>query len=542
MFRKVTKTGPATLTIALPSKWAKNNNLKPGSYIEIQENPSSLIIAPEQTPTHTIKITYNENFIENMLEKLFLEAESKIIIESQQQLPSLDALIKKFPGFQIIEQQPNKITINRTLKPSIDNPEALIKRCYLIIKEALYENPPTFPDDLNNLIWLLQLNKQSPAQILLLRNILTEVSNFKSPVHDDAYSLLKNIFLLLYKQKYSFNVRDANKIKNIFKEKNELFEKFFEKSNQKLALAKLFHAINLLEQLHREISYQQSILEMNVFESKIKKPLIGVCLKNQSNKFWAVDVKESMELKAFENKDVEYLFDAPLSDFDIVSQEKILKKFIDKKVKGIILAPVEPGMMQKTINKINELNIPLIILDTDIELNNKYTFIGFDNFKGGYLTGLNLKKKLSTKSNVLIIEGHLKGNFSERIIGFKKALGTNYNIDIIRGDFQESVAYEQTIKVFNKKEYKAIFATSDNMALGAIKALEKLNKNAIVCGFDRTVEGIKAMNQGKLFSDVNTKPKELGVLAVQTMTDLLSKKLVPQKIIYDLELIGQSTA
>ena len=537
MFRKVTKTGPATLTMAIPSKWAKNNNLKPGSYIELQETSTSLIIKPQQTPLETIKIKYDENLIENMLEKLFLEAKSKIIIEHEQDLLKLDDLIKKFPGFQIIDEQPNKITINRILKPNIENPDALLKRSYLIIKESLKENPPSFPKDLSNLIWLLQLSKKSSKQVLLLKNTLLELSKLKNPVHDDAYSLLRNIFILIYKQKYSFNSKDTNKLKSIFKQKDDLFEKFFQNSNQKLILAKLFYAINLLEQLQKEILYKQSILEMSKKEPKNKKILIGVCLKNQSNKFWAVDVKESIKLKASENKELEYLFEAPLSDFDTVSQEKILKEFIEKKVKGIILAPVEPEKMKKTIDKINELNIPLIVIDTDIELDNNYTFIGFDNFKGGFLSGQNLKNKIPKKSNILILEGHLKGNFSQRIDGFKKALGEGYTFDLVKGDFQESKAFEQTLSALNKKDYQAIFATSDNMAMGAIKAIEKLNKKVLVCGFDRTDEGVKAMKQKKLFSDIDTKPKELGILAVQTMNDLLNKKLTAKKIQYDVELI-----
>lgn len=543
MFRKVTKTGPATLTIAIPSKWAKNNNLKPGSYVEIQETTSSLIISPELSPrVESIKIKYDEELIENMLEKLFLEAESNIIIESQEQLPDLNSLIRKFLGFQIVEQQPNKIIINRTLKPSIENPSAIIKRCYLVLKESLFENPPVFPQDLNEMIWLLQLNQQIPKEILLLKNIILELSARKSPVNDDAYALIRNIFITIYKQKYSFHSKDTNHLKNIFKEKNSLFEKFFEKEkssqkSQNLILAKLYYVVNLLEQLHKEIMFAQSILALESREEKFKKRVIGVCLKNQSNKFWAVDVRESMELKASETKNHDYLFEAPLSDFDVIAQEKILKKFLEKKVKGIILAPVQPKKMQKIIDKINEAGIPLIILDTDIELNNKYCFIGFDNYKGGFLTGQNLKEKIPKCSNVLVIEGHLEGNFSERVTGFKDALGSDYQVDVVKGDFQESKAYEATILALNKKDYKAVFATSDNMAMGVIKALSKLNKDLFVCGFDRTLEGIKAMREGKLFSDVNTKPKELGVLAVQTMNDLLSNKLVPQKIIYDLDLV-----
>jgi ribose transport system substrate-binding protein len=548
MFRKVTRTGPSTLTIALPAKWAKNHNLKPSSFVELKETETSLVIIPtSQTSDKSqnyAKITYNELLIEDMLEKLFLEAESTIIVESESEIPkSINKVISKFPGFNIIDIQPKKIIIDRTLTPTLNKPEAMIRRCYVIIKESLHENPPKFPEDLNDLLFILQLHQVQEKEIFILREILNTLAKIKTPVHDDAYSLLKMFFVMLHKQKYNFSNAEAEKINHIIEKINEMFAVYFKSRNSPIELSELYHGAQMMAQLHKEIVRQQSIHVLGEKEErqKIKKFRVGVCLKNQSNKFWAQDVKSNMEETASEYKDTEYVFDSPLTDFDISSQEKILNKFISEKLDGIILAPVEPKKLDKIIEKVNKLNIPLLILDTDLELpNRKYTFIGFNNYKGGQLTANNLKKYLNKKSEILVIEGHSEGNFSQRAEGFINEIEKIHNIRFVRGEFQESVAYKKTLNYMKKHKVDAIFATSDNMATGAIKAAEQLNKKALVCGFDRTEDGMQAMNEGKLLSDVDTKPKEMGILAIQTMNSLLNKKTVADRIEYNIEIVTKT--
>lgn len=545
MFRKISKTGPASLTISLPVKWVKKHNLKQGEFLEVKEANNKLIISSDiGEKTETIKIKYNEILIENMLEKLFLESKSTIIIESETKIPkTIIHLVNQFPGFKITELSNKKAVINRVLKPTLNKPQALLRRNYFVLKEALTHNPPKFSSDLLDNIFLLQLLQERPKEIFIIKELYNVLQNIKNPIYDDAYALFKLLFNKIYLQKYKFSSEDTKKILNILSKTEELFKEYFKKTKRPLQISQIYYCVQLLNQLHKEIIYKQSITELSKSnEMKTKKFKVGVCLKNQSNQFWAGDVKESMEKTSLENKNIEFIFNSPLTDFNVKSQEKILNKFISKKVDGIILAPVIPKTMKKTIRKINKLKIPLLILDTDIELEEmKYTFIGFDNFKGGKITGNYMKKFIKEGSHILILKGHLKGNFEERVTGFKTAMGNKYKFSTKIGEFQESVSFEKTLSFVKKNKIDAIFATSDNMAIGAIKAMEKLGRKIPVSAFDWTEEGKRIMQEGEIISDVNSKPKKMGVLAVQTMNDLLNKKIVANRIEYDIEFIKQSS-
>ncbi|MBW3000301.1 substrate-binding domain-containing protein [Candidatus Woesearchaeota archaeon] len=541
MYRKVTRTGPATLTIALPAKWVKEHNLKPGQYVEVDESEADLIISPgiEKTPENII-IPYNEVLIENMLEKLFLEAEATITIHSEEKIPeTITKIVERFPGMQITEMQPNKVIISRTLKPALSNPDALLRRSYIVIKEALTHNPPQFSSNLNETFFLLQLHQKRPKEIFILKELYSTILKLKKPVHDNTYALLRLVFNTVYEQKYNFSSTDTKHLAEIFGRTEDLFKNYYKKSKSPLQISEVHYCIHLLSQLHKEILYKQSI-DVLTKATKLtsKRFRVGVCLKNQSNPFWAIDVKESIRQTAQGYKDMELIFKSPLKDFDINEQEEILKEFISEGMDGIMLAPIQPKRLKKIVDKINKLNIPLLILDTDIELEeNKYTFIGFDNYKGGYLTGEYLKKHLKKGSNVLILKGHLEGNFTQRVPGFIDAMGKEYKTKVIVGHFQESTAYEKTLEYMRKNKVDAIFSTSDNMALGAIKAMEELNKKIPICGFDMTEGGLAALKKGKLLSEVNTKPREQGALGAHTMYNLLTKKTVAERIEYDIEFI-----
>ena len=73
MFRKITRTGPVTHTIALPSKWVKKNNLSAGEEINIEEKGEELVISPSKNSgkEKSIKMEYKEYLIREMLEKIY---------------------------------------------------------------------------------------------------------------------------------------------------------------------------------------------------------------------------------------------------------------------------------------------------------------------------------------------------------------------------------------------------------------------------------------------------------------------------------------
>jgi ribose transport system substrate-binding protein len=89
-------------------------------------------------------------------------------------------------------------------------------------------------------------------------------------------------------------------------------------------------------------------------------------------------------------------------------------------------------------------------------------------------------------------------------------------------------------------DVQAVFAQNDEMALGALRALQAAGKtDVLVVGFDGTEDGIKAVSSGKMDATVAQRPEQIGVISVQIADKLLKGEKVPAVVSVDLKLIAQ---
>lgn len=84
-------------------------------------------------------------------------------------------------------------------------------------------------------------------------------------------------------------------------------------------------------------------------------------------------------------------------------------------------------------------------------------------------------------------------------------------------------------------DIKGIFAHNDEMALGAIEALN--GKNIPVVGFDATEDATKAISEGKMAATVAQKPDLMGSVAVETAVKIMNNETVDKVISVEVELI-----
>jgi ribose transport system substrate-binding protein len=83
----------------------------------------------------------------------------------------------------------------------------------------------------------------------------------------------------------------------------------------------------------------------------------------------------------------------------------------------------------------------------------------------------------------------------------------------------------------------AVFAHNDEMALGAIKAIQAAKRNIIVVGFDGTDDAVAAVKEGSMLATVAQQAAKIGSTGVETADMILKGKTVPEYTPVPLKVI-----
>ncbi len=88
-----------------------------------------------------------------------------------------------------------------------------------------------------------------------------------------------------------------------------------------------------------------------------------------------------------------------------------------------------------------------------------------------------------------------------------------------------------------QSDINAVFAHNDEMALGALKAIQSSNRNIIVVGFDGTDDAVSAVKGGSLLATVAQQAARIGSIGVETADAILKGKVVKKYSPVPLQLI-----
>jgi ribose transport system substrate-binding protein len=88
-------------------------------------------------------------------------------------------------------------------------------------------------------------------------------------------------------------------------------------------------------------------------------------------------------------------------------------------------------------------------------------------------------------------------------------------------------------------DVQAVFAQNDEMALGALRAVQASGKDVLIVGFDGTEDGISAVNRGLLGATIAQQPDLIGALGVETAVKVLKGETVEKYIPVDLKVIAK---
>jgi simple sugar transport system substrate-binding protein len=207
---------------------------------------------------------------------------------------------------------------------------------------------------------------------------------------------------------------------------------------------------------------------------------------------------------------------------------------------------VETGW-ETVLREAKNAKIPVILTDRAVKVSDPslyVSFIGSDFVEEGRRAGrwlLDYAKKNGDKPlNIVELQGTTGAAPAiDRKTGFAEVIAANPKLKIIRsqtGDFTRAKGKE-VMEAFLKSEGKNInvlYAHNDDMAIGAIQAIEeaglKPGKDIIIISIDGVKGAFEAMKAGKLNVTVECNPL-LGPTLIQTAQDVVAGKPVPKRIV-----------
>jgi ribose transport system substrate-binding protein len=227
---------------------------------------------------------------------------------------------------------------------------------------------------------------------------------------------------------------------------------------------------------------------------------------------------------------------------DTAKQISGVEDLIQKKVSVIMINPTDSAAIVTAVEAANQANIPVITVDRAAEGGQVVSHIASDNVKGGKMAGDFILEKLGGKGNIVELQG-IAGTSAarDRGKGFHDAVDNKDGVHVVASqpaDFDRAKGLSVMENILQaNKDVQAVFAHNDEMALGALQAIEAAGKDILVVGFDATDDAVKAVNDGKMGATVAQKPAAIGETAVQTALKVAKGEKVEGSIPVDLELI-----
>jgi ABC-type sugar transport system substrate-binding protein len=228
------------------------------------------------------------------------------------------------------------------------------------------------------------------------------------------------------------------------------------------------------------------------------------------------------------------------------NQIKALRAFIAQKVDVIAFSPVVQSGWGTVLREAKAAKIPVILSDRAVDEKDDslwVSFMGSDFVEEGRRAGRWLVEKMKGSTapvNIVELQGTVgSAPAIDRKKGFEEIIKADPKFKIIRsqtGDFTRAKGKE-VMEAFLKAEGKKInvlYAHNDDMAIGAIQAIEEAGmkpaQDIVIISIDAVKGAFEAMIAGKLNVSVECSPL-LGPQLMQAVKDLKAGKTLPKRIV-----------
>jgi ABC-type sugar transport system substrate-binding protein len=255
---------------------------------------------------------------------------------------------------------------------------------------------------------------------------------------------------------------------------------------------------------------------------------------------WRTAETESVQSEA-KKREVELRFSDAQQKQE--NQIRAVRNFVTQRVDAIILAPVVETGWEPVLRDAKAKNIPVILVDRGVDPSTPSdlytTLIASDFVAEGRMAGDWLAKTTNGKCVIAELQGTTgAAPANDRAKGFREAIARHPGMKIVlsqTGDFTRAKGkdvMEAFLKSPQGREIQAVYAHNDDMALGAIQAIEEAGKrpgqDIKIVSIDGGKAALAALAAGKINCSVECSPR-LGPQAFDAVQAALSGQTLPKK-------------
>jgi ribose transport system substrate-binding protein len=254
------------------------------------------------------------------------------------------------------------------------------------------------------------------------------------------------------------------------------------------------------------------------FAANAETVLVSMKGPGAGNPFWAA-VEAGAQEKAKE-LGVDLVVLAPPEESDVQSQISQVEDQLAKNIDAIAIAPTDPNALAPIVDKAKAAGVGVVFIDTK-GINEGVTFIGTNNEAGAALAADFICKNVEKGSDVAILQGIITQSTGQaRADGSKKGL-TDCGMNVVAeqpADWDTAKAQTAMENIITgNPNLKAVFASNDNMALGAVQALKAANilDKVMVVGFDANPNAAESILAGEMTATIAQNPMNMGRFGVE---------------------------
>jgi ribose transport system substrate-binding protein len=277
------------------------------------------------------------------------------------------------------------------------------------------------------------------------------------------------------------------------------------------------------------------------------KPKVVVVLQELDTQYFNI-VKAGAE-KGFRDFDVDGKVVAPSNKSKKDVLEYTLKRILNERPDVLVVSPDGSPAVASILKEFVEHKIPVVLVDTDIPLEHKISYIGTDNFEIGRKAGELLASGLQPGDEValpFLAEDLTSPVHRERIKGAMLSLedaGIKVMTERVNVSNKSSSTREVMTAILQKHpNIKGVYAIDDVKSLDALAVIKKQGLKIPVIGADGIIKMIELVEDGTLPGTVAQNPYDMGYISIETALKVVKGEEVQRNIDTGVDIISKDNA